>query len=39
MASLFAVVTIKEIAQIIIKQAVPEIHEEGDESRFGSLNR
>ena len=39
MASLFAAVTIKEISQIIIKQAVPEIHEEGEEIRFGSLNR
>ena len=28
----------KEISQII-KQAVPEIQEEGDEIRFGSFNR
>ena len=28
----------KEISQLI-KQAVPEIHEEGDEVRFGSFNR
>ena len=38
MASRFAAVTNKEISQII-KQAVPEIHEEGDEIRFGSFNR
>ena len=38
MASRFAAVTNKEISQII-KQAVPEIHEEGDEVRFGSFNR
>ena len=37
MASRFAAVTNKEISQII-KQAVPEIHEEGDEIRFGSFN-
>ena len=30
--------TNKEISQII-KQAVPEIQEEGDETRFGSFNR
>ena len=34
----FAAVTNKEISQLI-KQAVPEIHEEGDEVRFGSFNR
>ena len=34
MASLFAAVTNKEISQII-KQAVPEISEEGNETRFG----
>ena len=33
MASRFAAVTNKEISQII-KRAVPEIHEEGDEIRF-----
>ena len=33
MASRFAAVTNKEISQII-KQAVSEIHEEGDEIRF-----
>ena len=38
MASRFAAVTNKEISQII-KQALLEIHEEGDKSRFGSLNR
>ena len=32
-----AVVTNKEISQIIM-QAVPEIHEEGDEVRFGNFN-
>ena len=34
----FAVVTNKEISQLI-KQAVPEIREGGDELRFGSFNR
>ena len=34
----FAAVTNKEISQLN-KQAVPEIHEEGDEVRFGSFNR
>ena len=34
MPSRFAAVTNKEISQLI-KQAVPEIHEEGDEVRFG----
>ena len=34
----FAAVTNKEISQII-KQAVPKIHEEGDEIRFGIFNR
>ena len=38
MASRFAAVTNKEISQII-KRAVPEIHEEGDEIRFESFNR
>ena len=38
MVSRFAAVTNKEISQII-KQAVPEIHEEGDKSRFGSFDR
>jgi len=35
MAFQFAAVKNKEISQII-KQAVPEIHEEGDEIQFGS---
>ena len=34
----FIALTNKVISQII-KQAVPEIHEEGDEVRFGSFNR
>ena len=38
MPSGFPAVTNKEISQII-KQAVPEIHKEGDEVRFGSVNR
>ena len=38
MPSRFAAVTNKEISQLI-KQAVPEIHEEGDEIRGGSFNR
>ena len=38
MPSRFAAVTNKEISHLI-KQAVPEIHEEGDEVRFGSFNR
>ena len=38
MPSRFAAVTNKEISQLI-KQAVPEMHEEGDEVRFGSFNR
>ena len=38
MAFRFAAVTNKEILQII-KQAVSEVHEEGDEIRFGSSNR
>ena len=38
MASRFAAVNKKEISQLI-KQAVSEIHEEGDEVRFGSFNR
>ena len=37
MPSRFAAVTNKEISQLM-KQAVPEIHEEGDEIRFGSFN-
>ena len=36
MPSGFAAVTNKEISQLI-KQAVPEIHGEGDEVRFGSF--
>ena len=36
--SRFVAVLNKEISQVI-KQAVPEIHEEGDEVRFGSFNR
>ena len=36
MPSRFAAVTNIEISQLI-KQAVPEIHEKGDEVRFGSL--
>ena len=38
MASRFAAVTNKEISQII-KQDVPEIHDEGGEIWFGSFNR
>ena len=38
MPSRFAAVTNKEISQLI-KQAVPEIHEEGDEVRFESFNK
>ena len=38
MTSRFAAVTNKEISQII-KQAVPEISEEGDEIRIGRFNR
>ena len=38
MPSRFAAVTNKEISQLI-KQVVPEIHEEGDEVQFGSFNR
>ena len=38
MPSLFAAVTNKEISQLI-KQAVPEIQEEGDEVQGGSFNR
>ena len=37
MPSRFAAVTNKGISQLI-KQAVPEIHEESDEVRFGSFN-
>ena len=36
MASRFAAVTNTEISQVI-KQGVPEIHEEGDTIRFGSV--
>ena len=38
MPSQFATVTNKEISKLI-KQAVPDIHEEGDEVRFESFNR
>ena len=38
MVSQFAAVTNKEISQIF-EQAVPEIHQEGDEIRFGGFNR
>ena len=38
MPSRYAAVTNKEISQLI-KQAVPKIHEEGDEVRFGRFNR
>ena len=38
MDSRFAAITNKEISQII-KQPVPEIHEEGDVIWFGSFNR
>ena len=38
MPSRFAGVTNKEISRLI-KQAVPKIHEEGGEVRFGSFNR
>ena len=38
MVSRFTAVTDEEISQII-KQAVPDIHEEGDKGRFGSFNR
>ena len=34
----FAAVTNKEVSKLI-KPAVPEIHKEGDEVRFGSFNR
>ena len=37
MPSQFAAVTNKEMSQLI-KQAVPDIHEEGDEVRFWSFN-
>ena len=37
-ASRLAAVTNKEISQLI-KQAVPEMHEEGDEVRGGIFNR
>ena len=38
MPSRFGAVTNKDISQLI-QQAVPEIHEEGDEVRAGSFNR
>ena len=38
MPSQFAAIANKEFSQLI-KQAVPEVHEEGDEVRFGSFNR
>ena len=38
MPSQFAAVTNKEILPLV-KQTVPEIHEEGEEVRFGSFNR
>ena len=38
MPSRFAAVTNEEISQLI-KQAVPEMHEEGDQVRGGSFNR
>ena len=38
MPSRFAAVTNKDISKLI-QQAVPEIHEEGDEVRGGSFNR
>ena len=37
MVSPFAAITNKEIESQTIKQAVPEIHEEGEENRFGSF--
>ena len=37
MPSQFAAVTNKEISQLI-KQALPEMHEEGDEVLLGSFN-
>ena len=37
MAPRFAAVTNKKNSKVI-KQAVPEIHEEGDEIRFGSFH-
>ena len=37
MPSLFTAVTNEEKSQLI-KQAIPKIHEEGDEARFGSFN-
>ena len=38
MPSRFPSVTNKEISQIV-KRVVPEIHDEGDDVRFGSFNR
>ena len=38
MPSQFAAITNKDISQLI-KQAVPEILEEGDDVQFGSFNR
>ena len=39
MVSPFASITKKEIESQIMKQAVTEIYEEGDENWFGSFNR
>ena len=38
MPSRFAAITNKEMSQLI-KQAVPEIQEQGDEDQFGSFHR
>ena len=37
MVSPFATITNKAIESQIIKQAVPDIYQEGDENRFGSF--
>ena len=37
MVSLYVAITNKEIESQRIEQAVPEIHEEGEENRFGSF--
>ena len=37
MVSPFAAITNKAIESQIIKQAVPDIYQEGDENRFGSF--
>ena len=37
MVSSYVAITNKEIESQIIKQAVPEIHEEGEENRFESF--